>query len=273
MSKKDERSIEMALEIAAPTDAVWRALTDAKELVRWFPLKADVEPRVGGRYWLSWEGQYEGEHRIEIFEPERHLRTTWPRATKDEEGGPTELSVDYRLEGRGGRTLLRLVHSGFGRGAAWDDEYDAIHTGWTFELRSLRLYLERHPGRDRHAIFVVGPKTGLKGPEVWDRLLRDGFRAPEPEGLSEGDRYSFPVGEGDTFSGRVLDHQAQKQLAGTVDQLEDGIFRIEVFSSRPHLWLGTWRADPSAVDRFAEPWREMLSRVFPEPTAEDSGAQ
>ncbi len=110
MSKKDARTIEKTLEIAAPPEAVWKTLTDAKELVRWFPLKAEVEPRVGGRIWLSWEGEFEGEHRIEIFEPERHLRTTWNPMTKDE-GGPTELSVDYHLEGRGGGTILRLVHS------------------------------------------------------------------------------------------------------------------------------------------------------------------
>ncbi len=72
----------MSLEIEAPPEAVWKALTDAKELVRWFPLKAEVEPRVGGRYWLSWEGEFEGDSRIEIFEPERHLRTTWPKMTK-----------------------------------------------------------------------------------------------------------------------------------------------------------------------------------------------
>jgi uncharacterized protein YndB with AHSA1/START domain len=47
MSKKDARTIEMSLEIAASPEAVWRALTDAKELARWFPLNADIEPRVG----------------------------------------------------------------------------------------------------------------------------------------------------------------------------------------------------------------------------------
>jgi hypothetical protein len=33
--------------------------------------------------------------------------------------------VDYFIESRGGTTVLRLVHSGFGRGANWDAEYDA----------------------------------------------------------------------------------------------------------------------------------------------------
>jgi uncharacterized protein YndB with AHSA1/START domain len=265
MSKKDERTIEMTMEVDAPTDAVWKALTDAEELARWFPLKAEADPRVGGRIWLSWEGEFEGEHRIEIFDPERHLRTTWHPMTKDD-SRPTELCVDYHLEGRGGRTVLRLVHSGFGRGAAWDEEYDGVHTGWTFELRSLRHYLERHRGRDRHAFLLVGPETGLTPPEVWGRLMRDGFGVALPR-LSEGERYTFPVGDGRSFTGRVLDHQPPKQLAGTVDELNDGILRVEVFAARPHLWLAAWKGDPAAVERFKEPWRRMLERLFPEPVA------
>ncbi len=262
MRKSDERTIEMTMEIDAPKGAVWQALTNAKELVRWFPLRAEMEPRVGGRYWMSWEGEFEGESRIEIFEPERHLRTTWPTTSK-KDGRPAELAVDYHLEARGGRTALRLVHSGFGRGADWDDEYEGIRIGWTFELRSLRHYLERHHGRDRHAIFLVGPKTGLSSPDVWDRVVRAGFGAPDQKGLSEGDRHSFPVGEGTVFEGTVLDFQPSRQLAMTVDGLDDGIFRIEVFAARPHLWLAAWGEGRDAVARFEKPWRQMLEKVLP----------
>ena len=267
MSKKDERTVEKTLEIEAPPAAVWKALTDAEELIRWFPLKAEAEARVGGRIWLSWEGEFEGEHRIEIFEPERHLRTTWNPMTKDE-AGPRELSVDYHLEGQGGRTVLRLVHSGFGRGVAWDEEYDGVNNGWTFELRSLRHYLEQHAGRNRHAFLLVGPQTGLTHAEVWERLLRDGFGADLPR-LAEGDRYTFPAGEGQSFTGSVLDYRPPRQLAGTVDELDGGIFRVEVFAARPHLWLATWKGDTAAVDRFKEPWRRMLERLFPNPVVSD----
>jgi uncharacterized protein YndB with AHSA1/START domain len=267
MSEKDDRTIEMFMEIDASTGAVWKALTDAEELVRWFPLKAEIEPRVGGRYWMSWGAEFDGESRIEIFEPERHLRTTWPSMTK-QDGKPTELAVDYHLEAREGRTALRLVHSGFGRGANWDEEYEGVNTGWMFELRSLRHYLGRHRGKDRHALFLVGPKTDLTGPEVWSRVVRDGFGASDPTGLSEGDRCSFPVGEGTVFEGTVLD-STSRQLAMTVDGLHDAIFRIEVFAARPHLWLAAWGEGRDAVARFEGPWREMLERVLPK----DEGSQ
>lgn len=263
MSKSDERRIEMTMEIDAPTGVVWKALTDAEELVRWFPLQAEIEPRAGGRYWMSWGSAYEGESVIEIFEPGKRLRTTWPSMNKDGDK-PAELAVDYHLEGRGGKTVLRLVHSGFGRGAGWDEEYEGVNTGWTFELRSLRHYLENHRGRDRHAVFVVGPNTGLGGAEVWKRVVTEGFGNEDPTALSEGGRYSFPVEAGTAFEGRVLDHTPSRQLAMTVDGLDNGIFRIEVFAGSPHLWLATWGGDHAAVDRFEAPWRDMLSRLFPE---------
>jgi uncharacterized protein YndB with AHSA1/START domain len=39
---KQKRRIEKDIEIAAPMDEVWKALTEPKELVKWFPLGARV---------------------------------------------------------------------------------------------------------------------------------------------------------------------------------------------------------------------------------------
>ena len=48
------RTIEKTLEIVAPVDAVWEALTDPDALVRWFPLDARVRPGPEGSIWMSW---------------------------------------------------------------------------------------------------------------------------------------------------------------------------------------------------------------------------
>jgi len=44
----------MSLDLDASPDDVWRALTDARELVRWFPLDARVTPGAGGSMVWSW---------------------------------------------------------------------------------------------------------------------------------------------------------------------------------------------------------------------------
>lgn len=41
---KKERRVEREVKINAPIAEVWKALTDAKELARWFPLEARVTP-------------------------------------------------------------------------------------------------------------------------------------------------------------------------------------------------------------------------------------
>ncbi len=54
------RSVERTIEIDAPVRDVWRALTDADELMRWFPLEARAEPGEGGSIWMRWADVYGG---------------------------------------------------------------------------------------------------------------------------------------------------------------------------------------------------------------------
>ena len=135
-------------------EQVWKALTDAVELSRWFPPSAEVEPGEGGNIHLSWAPWVETDNRIEIWDPPHHLRTGWHDSsgvvTLDQNPEEAQqLAVDYFLESRQGKTVLRLVHSGFSMAAEWDEEYDGVRRGWTYELRSLRHYLQNHLGRNR----------------------------------------------------------------------------------------------------------------------------
>ena len=78
--------------------------------------------------------------------------------------------TDYRLEGRGGATHLRVVTSGMPAGADWDDLVEGTRLGWKFELLQLRHYLERHDGENRRARFVRR-RVSLPRAEVWARLV------------------------------------------------------------------------------------------------------
>ena len=49
---KSERRLEKEIEIAAPASEVWKALTESKELAKWFPLEARVTPGVGLKNFL-----------------------------------------------------------------------------------------------------------------------------------------------------------------------------------------------------------------------------
>ena len=76
-------------------------------------------------------------------------------------------------------TTLRLVHSGFGPGADFDEEYDGISQGWPVELRSLRHYLENHAGSagEPLALFYLGKAYQA---EVLKRAGMESFGLTQP---------------------------------------------------------------------------------------------
>src|SRR5262249_41079757 len=154
----------------------------------------------------------------EIWEENKRLRATT-------EMGPVLMAVDYFIETRGGKTVLRLVHSGFGPEADWDEEFDATERGWSWFLLQLRHYLARHAGTPRRAIWARSRST-LGGAEVWRRVLGpDGLNIGEPP--PPGSPYSFTTAGGDTFRGQVLLLDAPHVWGVTVENLDDATMLVE----------------------------------------------
>ena len=132
------RKHEIEIEIAAPASEVWKALTTAEGIASWFAPGAAVEPGAGGKMTIGWGEGMEFTTRIAIWEPERHLQTTSDRP----EPAPPNV-IDYFIEGRGGATVLRLAHSGFGASADFDAEYDSTGYGWAVFMKLLKHSAER----------------------------------------------------------------------------------------------------------------------------------
>ncbi|HXV75142.1 MAG TPA: SRPBCC domain-containing protein, partial [Candidatus Polarisedimenticolaceae bacterium] len=253
-TRSETRTVEMEIEIDAPPEAVWKALTDPDELVRWFPIEARVDPGEGGNIFLGWGAGMEGNCRIERWQPNQRLTTGWVEgfgegaAALDRE----PLVVDYRLDGRGGSTVLRLVHSGFGAGEKWDEEYHGVSRGWQFELRSLRHYLERHAGRRRRVAWAR-KRIELAPAAVWARLWsRDGLlREGRAPGAEEGQPFAFTMATDDRIEGHVLVHPAGREFGGTVSNMDDAIFRTgyEYCGNQweAMLWLSSWSASDEQV--------------------------
>jgi len=224
---------------------VWRALTDADELVRWFPLAATVEPGVGGTIALSWGSQGSEKAVIEIWEPNRRLRTVQHR--RDSTGRLVEIAIDFLIEGERGRTVLRVVHAGFGVGAEWDEEYDGTVRGWRYELRGLRHYLSRHVGVDRR-VAQVDAATSLSPEETYARIMgTEGLGAATAlTGLREGDGYKISGAAG-LFEGSVLINSPPLDFGGTVNNLNDALLRYELYGGRAKLWVATWGVEDSRI--------------------------
>lgn len=261
------RSLEAELELDAPIEAVWRALTDADELSNWFPLEAEIRPGVGGSIQMSWDGEGQ-ECGIDAWEPERFLRTTWPGA---HQGDPAEpVMVEYHLAGREGSTSLRLVHTGFSADAEWDDEFDSHRRGWSFELRSLQHYLRHHRGTRRH---MVKAQLELAIPieQAWSRITSSRGLAAigSLEGLAEGDRYDVTTATGDRLTGEVRLAIEPTDFAATVESLDFSLLRLSNGCWKgpgspveAKLWLAAYGLPEGELNALEARWQGMLDDLF-----------
>ena len=257
----EQRQFEMEIDLGHDPETVWQALTEARELERWFPKKASVEPQVGGRYLLSWEaGGCAFDTRIAIWEPNRRLKVSEQR---EQDGKAVELAMDFTLTGRDGATTLRLVHSGFGRGGDWDDEFDGISNGWNFELRMLRDYLDNFRGENRHLETIVHT-TELPPREVYERIFgRQGLAAEGSiRALPEGAAFRLMAGPDEVYHGKVFTHQPPKNFVGTLEGECSGNLRYHMDGPMVFLILSLYGDDSSRTDRFAEQWQNRLPRLL-----------
>ena len=145
------RSHETIIDLKATPEEVFRALTDPEQIVKWFVPGARVEPRVGGEYVKVWGPGMESTSTISAWEPGKHFGTYSERSIAyGSKGVPVDtgvvqkMCVDYYIESLGGGiTRLRLVQSGFGPEAAWDDEFAETKTGWVAYMKKLKELLEK----------------------------------------------------------------------------------------------------------------------------------
>lgn len=230
------RSQEHEIAIEAPADAVWRALTDAEELTRWFVEDARVTPGEGGTVWLSWGSDLAGESTIDVWEPGRRLRTR-----EESWGEGVTLFEEWTLETRGGKTVLRLVHSGIPDSPDWDGMYDSTNKGWGIFLRMLRHYLERHPGEPRRTVYTT---TKLESAEdgLWERLTR-------PDG---------PVG---SLVGEVLISQPGSALLAIAPELDDGLVALSHEGSSLWCIVSAFGEARDRLDAHEAPLRAEIEGV------------
>jgi uncharacterized protein YndB with AHSA1/START domain len=236
--------------IDAPPERVWRALTDARELERWFPLLARVTPGEGGSMRMSWGAEFDEGMEIATWDPPRHLGTLWP--------WPKDRAVitDYHIEAEGGGTRVRVVTSGFSMDPEWDAWVEGTNRGWAFELRSLKHYLERHDGEDRRALFLRRRVAAPSG-DVWSRLVGEGAvpsRWDEEERLDEAPPVQVAA---------LLADPVGAMVRASVEPVHgpDGVDPDHVDAT---LWLSIWGEQAERVEALDADWTAWLEQAFPE---------
>lgn len=149
-----ESTIRLSTTVAAAPDAVFRALTDADELARWFPSSAESDPRTGGAFTYRFE--FDDASRNHTYAGAYHEVTPNERVSYPWQGRLGTTRVEFAFTPAGDGTRVDLVHSGWGEGADWNEAVEMHRQGWGAFLENLKSYLET--GEDRRPT-VLGMRT------------------------------------------------------------------------------------------------------------------
>jgi len=227
---KSGKTIDLSIEIDATPEQVWEAISQAEGLKRWFPLDAGVTPGEGGSMTWSWGEGCEGTAEISAWEEGSHIQLIERPASET----TAPILTDFRIETRSGKTVLRLVNSGFDPGEEWADYVDTLDSGWRYFLWNLKHYLERHPATPRRMVWSR-EKSPLSKDEAWRRLLGPGGLAKTTARPSVGD----PVTLWSGHKGRVQQVRHPIHFAAVFPDLNDAILFLE-FEPGTTFHLGVW---------------------------------
>ena len=150
---RDQDAIVSEIQIAAPPERVFRAISDPGELQRWFSGSPEcpekfwkMDARVGGRYSYTTQkrsltingvDEFECHGEILEFDPPRLLVCTWIANWHDDVSKTTV--VRWELEKKGSGTLVKVIHSGLTSLPTAREDYSG---GWPGVVQMLKKFVE-----------------------------------------------------------------------------------------------------------------------------------
>jgi uncharacterized protein YndB with AHSA1/START domain len=227
------RKVEKELTIEATPMAVWKAWADADGISQWFVDRAEGDAAAGEI--VTWHFDTFGHQQPT---PCVEARPGEALAFAGEIPGRLPFLLEVLLEQAGGSTLLRLVNSGFGEDAEWDDEYEGVSSGWGMALATLKHWLEGHRGEQRSHILRFRPASfefDALQPFIatsvgLERWLASGVEV-EGEALTEGATVRMELQDGGTLTGKVLARTRMEVLLSWEEQ--NGVIALKCFDKPP----------------------------------------
>ena len=146
------------VDIAAPVEKVWRALTQSQNLARWCSPAADIRAKPRGMFRASVDRVIELEAYIDIYEPERRLRLIYLPSTQLP---PTDSALvdDFILDPMAPETIVRLLGSGIPGTLEWDAQYKRLRTGWQAAMTRFKVFVEKQMVEDPGTGHPAAPRT------------------------------------------------------------------------------------------------------------------
>jgi uncharacterized protein YndB with AHSA1/START domain len=158
-----DRTIDLSVEVVGTPEEVWAAIATGAGVSGWMH-HTEIDGRPGGRfaYDMGLGGGLNDTGRVAAYEPPARFATEGVRWAPDNGAAPAELATEWTVQARdGGTCVVRMVMSGFGSGAAWDEEIEGMSAGMRAALDSLRAYLSGGVSRILAAVAVTKRDAAL----------------------------------------------------------------------------------------------------------------
>lgn len=259
---EDTRHIDVSVEIDAPAEEVWPYLSTSAGLSSWY-VKADfAEEKAGASCTLDFGAGMVVPAYVQAYDVGQRVRLGPP---PDVDSPRVE---EYRVEAKaGGKCVVRVVNWGFGEGAMWDAEYEAVKKGWTGFLHLLKRIVERF-GRLGYPQRVSLLSFAQDADAAWARLVEDlGLKALE--GAKPGDDVRFKPTFADEVRGEVVERSSRGLLlaettadAGTLFSASIEVAPFGVLVMAGFHFFGEARARAEPV---AQKWEAWFHAAFPPP--------
>ncbi|HXV95083.1 MAG TPA: hypothetical protein VD695_00915 [Gaiellaceae bacterium] len=222
---------EFQVTIAAPVEAVWRALRDPVEIRRWFGWDYD-----------GIEAEIEQIFVEEAEAAEEELTITWSHGDV------------FTLEPRENQTVVRVSRPAPGEGT-WDDIYE----GWIMFVQQLRFALERHPGEERKVFQLWISRDPASG------LPADALGLGKLGSTAIGQRYELDSPVGERMTG-VVWYRSPHQIGVSVDGYGDGLIVVAGSDSAPGRGMAivtTYGRDDAVFERIRARWTAWWQAAYP----------
>ncbi len=243
----DRREV-VAVDVPAPTDVVWQALRDPREIRRWYGWERDgLDAEI---------------RRVFTEEP------TVAEVGAGTEPGGTTRSLSWRHGNRltvapvgtdGQHTRVTLTRPA--EADVWfEGMYDEADEAWTGSLQQLRFALSQHPGEDRTTFTALGMDAGPHDRRLVDRAGLGTVRGAHLGGYVEARR---PDG---SLLGGVVWHRTAHQVGVVLHGLVRALLVVTEVPAGHHpphgvvsAVLSVYGSDEATLAETGRRWRAWWS--------------
>lgn len=142
----DALTVRRTIQIDAPVEKVWSAVTEPELISRWFGRTVLIGEGAGAHGTITWPDQDPVPLRVEAVDPPRQVSYRW--CNDETDGAPAQVDdahstvFTFTLEPTPGGTQLTVVETGFETAPDPANTLESHRLGWNGELDKLVALLE-----------------------------------------------------------------------------------------------------------------------------------